>query len=184
MRFSNHVFFKKSYCLTGIFVFILLFFGTCFISFSQYKDSSHEQPYSLFGPRIGTTLMTGEAASVLEDDYDAFPLITQFGWQFEWRFFSIENGVTGVVEFVALFGGLEQNLFLPSLSIPIGMRTKSGFEFGIGPNLSITGFSIVLAVGKTFTTGQLNWPVNFSIVPSESGIRFSLLFGFNMAKEF
>ncbi|MCK7537535.1 MAG: hypothetical protein MZV63_44560 [Marinilabiliales bacterium] len=98
--------------------------------------------------------MTGEAASVLEDDYDAFPLITQFGWQFEWRFFSIENGVTGVVEFVALFGGLEQNLFLPSLSIPIGMRTNSGFEFGIGPNLSITGFSIVLAVGKTFTTGQ------------------------------
>ena len=59
------------------------------------------------------------------------------------------------------------------------MRTRSGTEFGAGPNLSPAGGAIVLAAGKTFRAGALNLPVNLAVVPSASGVRVSLLCGFN-----
>jgi len=142
---------------------------------------STQRVSNLSGPRFGVTILTGEIADTLRSKYDAAPVILQFGWQFEWQFFSTDTGPTGVVEVVPLIGGLEKGLFLPSLSALVGMRFLSGFEFGFGPNVSLTGFSIALAVGKTFQTGQLNWPVNFSIVPSQKGARFSILLGFNAA---
>jgi len=153
---------------------------------SIYSDLTRNyyshQPVSLFGPRMGVTVIAGETAEKLKNDYDAVPIITQFGWQFEWRFFSIEDGPTGVVEIIPLIGGLEQGLFIPSLSIPMGIRSKTGFEIGIGPNISISGFSIVIAVGQTFQAGQLYLPLNFAFVPSKEGARFSLIFGFNTAR--
>jgi hypothetical protein len=137
---------------------------------------------SLSGPRLGVTLISGEMAEKIRDNYDSKPFVTQFGWQFEWRFFSVENGPSGVVECVPLIGGLEQGLFLPSLTVPIGMRMSNGFEFGVGPNVSLSGFAVALAIGVTAQTGALNIPVNFSLVPSKSGTRFSLLIGFNIAR--
>lgn len=91
----------------------------------------------------------------------------------------MDDGPTGVVEFIPLVGGLEQGLFLPSLLVPMGIRTMSGFELGVGPNVSITGFSIVIAVGQTFKAGQLYLPVNLAFLPSKNGSSFSLVFGFN-----
>jgi hypothetical protein len=38
---------------------------------------------------------------------------------------------------------------------------------------------IVLAAGKTFRAGALNLPVNLALVPSASGVRLTLLCGFN-----
>jgi len=129
---------------------------------------------------LGFTVIGGETADKLKDDYDAIPIVTQFGWQFEWRFFSLEDGPSGVVEIVPLVGGIEQNLFLPSLSALIGLRSKEGLEFGVGPNVSITGFAIALAGGVTFKTGQINWPINIAYVPSTKGARLTFLVGFNM----
>ena len=48
------------------------------------------------------------------------------------------------------------------------MRAKSGFEGALGPNLSLTGVGMVLAVGYTFKTGNLNVPINLSFVPGKS----------------
>lgn len=137
------------------------------------------RPTSLSGPRFGLTIITGKTAERLKEDFDAVPILTQFGWQFERNFFSVENGPTGVVEFIPLVGGLEQGLFLPSLTFAVGIRFPSGFEFGTGPNVSVTGFSLAFAVGKNFKAGNLNLPVNFSLIPSKEGARFSLLVGFN-----
>ncbi len=144
--------------------------------------SAQDGAMKLSGPRIGLTVITGEMADRLEKDYDALPVISQFGWQFEWRYFSVEEGPTGVVEIVPLIGGAEQGLFLPSISALIGLRSFKGTEIGIGPNLSVTGLGVVLAAGATKTVGKINMPVNFAVLPSEKGVRFSLLFGFNMAK--
>ena len=85
---------------------------------------------NLSGPRLGSTLIRGETAEIMKEDYDAVPFVTQFGWQFETRFFTVESGITGVTEWVILVGGFEQEKFLPSLSWLIGIRTARGFEFG------------------------------------------------------
>ncbi|MCF8284910.1 MAG: hypothetical protein K9I48_08035 [Sphingobacteriales bacterium] len=138
------------------------------------------KPVQLSGPRLGFTYITpGEAADSLQSKIGMTPLFTQFGWQFETQYFALSNGTAGLVEFVGLIGGLEQNKFLPSGSLLIGIRAPSGTEFAFGPNLSLSGAAFVLAAGHTFKNGDLNFPVNFAVVPSSKGIRFSLLFGFN-----
>ena len=40
-----------------------------------------------------------------------------------------------------------------------------------------TGF--VFAAGKSFKSGRMNYPVNLFVIPSKSGMRFGLTFGFN-----
>ena len=37
----------------------------------------------------------------------------------------------------------------------------------------------VFAAGHTYQSGDLNFPVNFAVVPSTKGLRLSLLVGFN-----
>lgn len=137
-------------------------------------------PLELSGPRVGFTLIgSGETADNLRDNFNASPFITQFGWQFEKQYFALENGTAGLVEFVGLIAGLEQGLFLPSANMLVGVRSSTGAEFAFGPNISVSGAAFALAVGHTFRSGSLNFPVNFAVVPSSKGVRFSLLFGFN-----
>lgn len=137
-------------------------------------------PTELSGPRVGLTVVfPGKTADELKTDLDMSPVFTQFGWQFEHQYFALDNGVAGLVEFVGLIGGLEQGKFLPSASLLIGVRGASGGEFAFGPNLSLTGAGFVFAAGHTFKEGNLNFPVNFAVVPSTDGFRFSLLMGFN-----
>jgi hypothetical protein len=165
--FPKHRNMKKTICL------LILTFVIHSYVLSQAPISS------LSGPRLGATFITGAMADKLKDKYDVFPVISQFGWQFEWRFFSIEDGLTGVVEFVPLVGGVEQGMFLPSISGLIGLRSPGGFEMGVGPNVSLSGVGIVLATGLTVQKGQINWPLNFAIAPSNNGVRFTFIVGFN-----
>jgi hypothetical protein len=87
-----------------------------------------------------------------------------------------------VTEWVGLVGGLDQNVMLPSLSWIVGVRTRDGAEFGIGPNVTPAGTAIVFATGMTFRTGALNVPVNVAVVPSKSGTRVSILTGFSLRR--
>lgn len=138
------------------------------------------EPIQLSGPRVGfSVIFPGETADILKSDIGMSPFFTQFGWQFEHQYFALENGVSGLVEFVGLVGGLEQGKFLPSGSLLIGVRGSQGGEFAFGPNISLTGASFVFAAGHTYQSGDLNFPVNFAVVPSTKGLRLSLLVGFN-----
>jgi hypothetical protein len=83
-------------------------------------------------------------------------------------------------EFVFLLGGLEQSVALPSLSWMVGLRSPSGAEFGIGPNVTPAGVALALAGGVTFRSGSLNVPMTFALVPSKAGTRISMLTGFNL----
>lgn len=134
----------------------------------------------LSGPRVGVTFLSGEAAVRAEEDFGVSSAITQFGWQWEKQFFSTEAGIAAVTEWVALAGGLEQGMFLPSLSWLVGLRTAGGAELGVGPNISGAGVGLALASGITLRVGEINFPVNLAVVPSEGGMRVSLLAGFNM----
>jgi hypothetical protein len=139
---------------------------------------SHAQVVKLSGPRIGATVVTaGSASDFIQNDLmtpgddgwgnSSTALITQYGWQLETRFMESDE-ISGLVEWVFLVGGMERGLFLPSVSSLFGMRAKSGFEGALGPNLSLTGIGMVLAVGYTFTSGTLNIPVNLSFVPGKA----------------
>ena len=136
---------------------------------------------NLSGPRFGLTLLSDGVVKKLEEqEIHVGPHISQFGWQFEKQFFTRDSGVTMVTEWVALIGGLEQSVALPSLSWMVGVRTRDGAEFGIGPNITPAGTALVFATGMTFRTGALNVPVNVAVVPSKSGTRVSVLTGFSL----
>ena len=101
---------------------------------------------------------------------------------------------------------MEQGKFLPSATSVIGARTAKGLEFGVGPNLSLSGIGMVFGVGYNFKSGSLNLPVNLVFMPGRnlsgnintynedtgveynedydynSGARISLMIGFNMSK--
>lgn len=143
-----------------------------------------QQSLKLAGPRIGFTVLSSKYRDEINEEFesDVNAFMTQFGWQFETRIFTLENGMSGLFEFVPLVGGLEQGKFLPSLSALVGIRGAKGFEFGLGPNVSLAGAGIVLAAGTNFQSQGVNFPLNFAFAPSKDGGRFSVLFGFNSRK--
>ena len=175
------------------------------------------------GPRIGATYLGPGLASDYMVANGKQPIITQFGWQFEGRLFTTENGTQGLIEFVPLIGGIEQGIFIPSASLLLGIRggEKRIFEFGIGPNFSMArdyksnaygSFGVVIAVGTSFKSGNIYFPVTLAFVPTigskvkevdkvngfynddlnktfydqdkvSTGFKFSLLVGFNYRKK-
>lgn len=142
------------------------------------------QVVNLEGPRFGVTMLSDSVREKLKRDVDTEvgSVITQFGWQKEKQFLANSNGLSGVTELVLLVGGLEQGVFLPSANWLVGMRTATGFEFAVGPNVTAAGVALAAATGVTVRAGDLNIPLNFAAVRSKSGLRVSLLAGFNMRR--
>ena len=156
-------------------IIILLLLSVSILSVDAQVDK-------LAGPRVGVTMVSaGSLASILRKDVSLFSddireewtgstgkygaVMSQYGWQWESRF--LDGGdVVGLVEWIALVGGMEKGLFLPSVSSMVGLRTASGFEFATGPNLSLGGIAMVIGIGKTLKFGKLNVPVNIAYVPS------------------
>jgi hypothetical protein len=136
---------------------------------------------SLAGPRVGLTFLSdGVVEKLAEKDIAVKSTVSQFGWQWEQQFYSTAGSVTAVSEWVALLGGLDQGVALPSLSWLVGLRTREGAEFGIGPNVTPAGVALVIAAGVTFRAGSMNVPMNFAVVPTKAGVRVSLLSGFTL----
>jgi hypothetical protein len=159
----------------------LITLALCTPALSQTTLPPVANTANLSGPRFGFTLLADSLVRKLEDrQITVGPQISQFGWQFEKQFYTKDSGVTMVTEWVALVGGLEQSVVLPSLSWMVGIRTRDGAEFGIGPNVTPAGTAMVFAAGMTFRTGALNIPVNVAVVPSKSGSRVSVLSGFSL----
>jgi hypothetical protein len=79
-------------------------------------------------------------------------------------------------------GGLDQGVVLPSGSWLVGLRTREGTEFGIGPNVTPAGVGLVLAAGVTLRTSIMNVPMNIAAVPSKAGTRVTFLTGFSMRR--
>jgi len=134
---------------------------------------------SLSGPRFGfTSLSDGIVEELKKRDIKVDSAISQFGWQFERQFYSKEAGPTVLNEWVMLLGGLDQGVAIPSLSWLVGVRTREGAEFGIGPNITPAGVALAFSAGITFRAGVINVPMNFTVVPSKYGTRVSMLTGF------
>jgi hypothetical protein len=134
------------------------------------------------GPRFGFTWLGGGIVDTLRSqrNIDVAPVITQFGWQFERQFASLESGPVALNEFIILIGGLDQGVFLPSVSWLVGIRTPGNFELGVGPNANPAGVALAFSGGYTFKAGALAVPLNVALVPSKYGMRVSALTGFNL----
>jgi hypothetical protein len=138
----------------------------------------------LSGPRVGFTVLPQTIVDTLkiERHIAVAPLISQFGWQFEKQFYSAHSGPTAITEGVLLLGGLDQGVAIPSVSWLVGVRTRDGAEFGVGPNITPAGVALAIAAGMTFRAGTLNVPLNVAVVPSKSGTRVSVLTGFSIRR--
>jgi hypothetical protein len=167
-----------------------LLLAMCFVSCAVpvYAQSGVNAPppaktLSLAGPRFGLTFLSdGVVEKLKEKEIDVGSSVSQFGWQFERQFYSKGSGLTAVTEWVVLLGGLDQGVAIPSMSWLVGMRTQQGAEFGIGPNVTPAGVSLVVAAGVTFRAGSFNIPMNFAVVPSKAGTRVSMLTGFTLRR--
>ncbi len=138
---------------------------------------------NLSGPRFGMTLLSPSTVDALKErNVTVGPIVSQFGWQFERRLYTSNEGVSALMEWVPLLSGLEQGAALPSLNWLVGVRTASGAEFGIGPNITPVGTGLVFAAGVTVRSGALNVPLNFALASSKSGVRISIMTGFNIRK--
>ena len=138
---------------------------------------------NLSGPRFGMTLLSPSTVDALKErNITVGPIVSQFGWQFERRLYTSNEGVSALMEWVPLLSGLEQGVALPSLNWLVGVRTASGAEFGIGPNITPVGTGLVVAAGVTVRSGALNVPLNFALASSKSGVRISIMTGFNIRK--
>ena len=136
---------------------------------------------SMAGPRFGFTYLSQGIIDTLKTrDINVSPVITQFGWQFEHQFYSIEGGPAVLNEWVFLVGALEQGKPLPSVSWIVGMRGHSGAEFGIGPNFAPGGMALAIGGGVTTRLGALAVPFNVAYVQSGIGGRLSILSGFSL----
>jgi hypothetical protein len=150
---------------------------------SVLEPPGYTKTINLSGPRFGlTALSPGVVDELHKRSVDVTSNISQFGWQFEREFYSRDSGVAAVNEWVVLLGGLDQGVAIPSLSWLVGLRTREGAEFGIGPNVTPAGVALALAGGVTFRAGNLNVPMNVAVVPSKVGARISVLTGFNMRR--
>ena len=174
---TTHTFVRHGVCMLAV---MLLGASS---TYAQGQRPTTPVPVSLSGPRLGATFLSPGVAQKLKDNQiDTGWAFSQFGWQLEKRIKTGPSGLSAVNEWVFLAGGLEQGVVIPSVSWLVGLRTGSGVEFGLGPNLTPAGVALAMAAGVTVSRGALNVPFNVAVVPSRAGVRVSVLTGFNMRR--
>jgi hypothetical protein len=103
---------------------------------------NYQQSLNLSGPRLGYTVFTGPSSKILRDSringgYDLRPGFISIGYQFEQQY--LHGGAyQGLIEIIPQISGLDQGLFLPSLTVLNGLRNaRTGLEFAFGPTFNI-----------------------------------------------
>jgi hypothetical protein len=141
------------------------------------------------GPRMGFMFAPGDPAISRRLRANGLgTMVSQFGWQFERRIAAFSGGPQLVTEVVPLFGGVEYNKLVPSVNAVVGVRFKSGYEFGMGPSLSVTSISggpstgLVIAAGKSIDYGDVCIPVNLALSTNPKGTMVNVLVGYSINK--
>jgi len=110
--------------------------------FDNEINNPKQDRLRLDGPRLGFVTYTGQTAQILQADksnggFEAFPLMFQFGYQFEKQYLN-EGKVQALFEFIPLITGVDQGYFIPSFTLLHGLRSNvNGWEFALGPTLGL-----------------------------------------------
>ena len=96
----------------------------------------------LTGPRMGIAYLTGDLGEVIsrtenKGGYDGYPILSQFGYQYEVQYLSAGD-FQALIEFVGILSGLEQRMFIPNVVVMNGFRlNNSGWEIAFGPSITL-----------------------------------------------
>lgn len=97
----------------------------------------------LDGPRLGFVTYTGNLANIMQADksvggFEAFPLMFQFGYQFEKQYLN-EGKIQALFEFLPMITGVDQGYFIPGFTLLHGLRSNvNGWEFALGPTINLS----------------------------------------------
>jgi len=132
------------------------------------------------GPRMGVSFVGGDMGQVLKNPtniggFDATPLMTQIGYQFEGSYLSAGN-FQALIEGLVFLTGVEQNMFNPSIAILNGFRSsKNGWEIGFGPTLRLSRISNGYYVNNEENND--NWRLNSQWEDDPNSIKDSIYIG-------
>lgn len=148
------------------------------------------------GWRMGVLHVSGGAADTLKDEFDIGPVLSVWGYQFEWLRGNYGD-MNGLVDILPAVVGLESSAAIPTVNMLAGIRFGSGLEIGGGihysprmevaqdeariPGLGFTG-SIGYAFGKRFG-GELRIPVNLSVILTGDSMTYCLTIGWTSPRE-
>ncbi|MCC5917164.1 MAG: hypothetical protein JJU02_07535 [Cryomorphaceae bacterium] len=151
------------------------------------QTTPYIEPLKLDGPRMGVIYsplanydLIYANSSFYSVDNPVPDFLSTIGWQFEWKYFSTMDGSAGLLEVMPMITGMDAGLFIPSLNMITGYRSKGGFEFGLGPNINPVGAGMIFAVGQNFNTEHVNFPVHLAVIKGRESMRMVLTFGFNL----
>ena len=136
------------------------------------------------GPRMGLMMAPGDGSITRRlRDHGLGSVVSQFGWQFERRVVPFGGGPQLVTEAIPLFGGVEYGKIVPSLTLVLGARSPSGFEFGMGPSFTVvsaTGINagLVIAAGKSIDYGAVCIPLNLAVSTNPKGTMVTVIAGY------
>ncbi len=166
---------------------LLLFVGLTSASSVIAKVKIEEEQFkfaerNLGGPRVGISYVLGGGKLAQELENHGFGrMLSQFGWHFEYQVIPEGGGPQFVIQFVPLISGVEYSKIFPTATLAIGVRLPDGIEFGLGPNVLLTGnprTALTIAVGKSFNYGGVSIPINLALTTNPDGQRISLIFGY------
>lgn len=138
----------------------------------------------LNGPRLGMSYMLGKHIPEV-NNRKVGPLVSQFGWHFEWIVKPEGGGPAFVTQLIPFLGGVEHSLIIPSMSLVLGIRMPVGFEFGMGPHLT-TKFSkeeaispsLIVAIGQSVNFSGVSIPLNLAVTTNKDGQALAFVFGY------
>lgn len=176
---------RNSKILVAVFVLLLSpFLKAQEIPIIEDRETAILEPLRLSGPRVGLSYVPNIKDFGLDElfgdsTFNPSPFLTQFGWQFEWKYFETRGGSAGLFEVIPMVGGLDQGIIVPSINFITGYRSSGGFEVGAGPNFSLISSGFSLAAGYAFKSEHMYFPINFAMTKSRDGMRYSVVFGFS-----
>ncbi|MES2133969.1 MAG: hypothetical protein V4506_16575 [Bacteroidota bacterium] len=111
--------------------------------FDNALNNPKKDRLRLDGPRLGFVAFTGNLSNILQADrsvggFEAFPVMFQFGYQFEKQYLN-EGKIQALFEFVPMITGVDQGYFIPGFSLLHGLRSNvNGWEFALGPTINLS----------------------------------------------
>jgi hypothetical protein len=116
------------------------------LTYHSSRDDVFNNPginrLNLSGFRVGMVALLGENRNIMraprsQGGFDSRAVLFQFGYQFETQYLN-QGRLQALFEFIPMITGVEQGLFIPSLTMLHGVRdNKSGLEFAFGPNFTL-----------------------------------------------
>jgi len=111
-------------------------------NFENTTNNPNRSKINLSGPRMGAIAFSGESANRMRESkntggYDVYPVMFQFGYQFEVQYLN-QGNFQALFELIPTITGLDQSLLIPSFTLMNGLRnTVNGWEFAFGPTFNL-----------------------------------------------